>query len=53
LLTDPQTSGGLLVTCGPDAIKEVLDIFSHHAFLSERVIKKMGAKDEESLVISH
>ncbi len=27
LLTDPQTSGGLLVACAPEAVEEVLQIF--------------------------
>jgi len=30
LLSDPQTSGGLLVACAPDAAEAVLDIFSRH-----------------------
>jgi len=30
LLCDPQTSGGLLVACAPDAAGEVLDIFRRH-----------------------
>ena len=53
LLTDPQTSGGLLVSCSPDTVKEVLDIFSRHQFLGARVIGQMGAKQEKSLVISN
>ena len=53
LLTDPQTSGGLLVSCSPDAVKEVLDIFSRHQFLGARVIGQMGTKEEKSLVISN
>jgi selenide,water dikinase len=32
LLTDPQTSGGLLVTCAPDAVAEVLDAFRATGF---------------------
>lgn len=30
LLTDPQTSGGLLVACSPDAVDEVLACFTKH-----------------------
>jgi len=30
ILTDPQTSGGLLVACAPDAGDQVLDIFAKH-----------------------
>ncbi len=32
LLTDPQTSGGLLVSCAPGAVNEVLAVFQRHGF---------------------
>ena len=32
LLTDPQTSGGLLVTCAPDVVERVLDVFRSEGF---------------------
>jgi len=32
LLTDPQTSGGLLVSCAPEAADAVLDIFRREGF---------------------
>lgn len=32
LLSDPQTSGGLLVACSPDAVDAVLAIFEKHGF---------------------
>ena len=32
LLTDPQTSGGLLVTCAPDSVEAVLAIFRAEGF---------------------
>jgi selenide,water dikinase len=32
LLSDPQTSGGLLVSCAPDAVDGVLAIFTRHGF---------------------
>jgi selenide,water dikinase len=32
VLTDPQTSGGLLVSCAPEARDAVLAIFSQHGF---------------------
>ena len=32
LLSDPQTSGGLLVSCAPEAVAEVLAIFARHGF---------------------
>jgi selenide,water dikinase len=38
LLTDPQTSGGLLVSCAPDAVDRVMDIFRSHGFASAGVV---------------
>ncbi len=32
LLSDPQTSGGLLVTCAPEVVDAVLAIFKRHGF---------------------
>ena len=32
LLTDPQTSGGLLVACAPDTVGAVMDIFRRQGF---------------------
>jgi selenide,water dikinase len=32
LLTDPQTSGGLLVSCAPDCVGQVLDVFARMGF---------------------
>ncbi|OZA11999.1 MAG: selenide, water dikinase SelD, partial [Polynucleobacter sp. 24-46-87] len=34
LLTDPQTSGGLLVSCSADAVSAVIEIFKQHGFAS-------------------
>ncbi|MDF2466543.1 MAG: selD [Ramlibacter sp.] len=38
LLTDPQTSGGLLVACAPEALDEVLAVFKRHGFADAAVI---------------
>jgi selenide,water dikinase len=38
LLTDPQTSGGLLVACAPDAVDQVLAIFRGEGFDRAAVI---------------
>jgi len=38
LLCDPQTSGGLLVACAPDAVEEVLAAFQTDGFSSVSVI---------------
>ncbi len=32
LLTDPQTSGGLLVSCDPKSVADVIDVFKRHGF---------------------
>ncbi len=41
LLTDPQTSGGLLVSCAPEAVKQVLDLFRQGGFTEAKVIGEM------------
>jgi selenide, water dikinase len=41
LLTDPQTSGGLLVSCAPEAVDEVLAIFRADGFDQAAVIGEM------------
>jgi selenide,water dikinase len=38
LLTDPQTSGGLLVSCTPESVDEVLAVFRQHGFGQAAVI---------------
>ena len=43
LLTDPQTSGGLLVACDPSAVDEVLAIFRTEGFSEATVIGEMTA----------
>jgi len=42
LLTDPQTSGGLLVSCGPEAVDEILDIFRREGFGQAAVIGEVA-----------
>ena len=41
LLTDPQTSGGLLVACAPEAEQDVLRIFRDQGFADARAIGKL------------
>lgn len=41
LLTDPQTSGGLLVSCARDTVDEVLALFRADGFADARVIGDM------------
>ncbi|MDD2742504.1 MAG: selenide, water dikinase SelD [Rhodocyclaceae bacterium] len=42
LLTDPQTSGGLLVSCAPDTMTEVLSIFLQQGFTHVSVIGELA-----------
>jgi selenide,water dikinase len=42
LLTDPQTSGGLLVSCDAAAVDEVLALFASEGFESAAVIGEMA-----------
>ena len=42
LLTDPQTSGGLLVSCDPASVDEVLALFAREGFEHAAVIGRMG-----------
>ena len=43
LLTDPQTSGGLLVACTPEAAPAVLDLFRQQGFADAAVVGEMRA----------
>jgi selenide,water dikinase len=45
LLTDPQTSGGLLVSCSPDTVTEVLSIFLQQGFTHVSVIGELVEGD--------
>ncbi len=43
LLTDPQTSGGLLVSCAPSAVAEVMAVFERHGFADVAEIGEIRA----------
>ena len=43
LLSDPQTSGGLLVSCRPDVASQVLEIFHSQGFAEAAVVGKVAA----------
>jgi selenide, water dikinase len=49
LLTDPQTSGGLLVACAPDAVDAVLEIFRCDGFAQAAIIGSVSAGTRESV----
>jgi len=43
LLTDPQTSGGLLVACDPAAVDDVLALFAREGFADAAVVGRVDA----------
>jgi len=43
VLSDPQTSGGLLVSCAAEAVESVLAIFASHGFAQTAVIGRVEA----------
>lgn len=45
LLSDPQTSGGLLVACDPSIAQQVLDIFHTEGFAQAAIVGEMSAGD--------
>ncbi|WHZ11311.1 MAG: Selenide,water dikinase [Burkholderiaceae bacterium] len=51
LLTDPQTSGGLLVSCSPDAVDEVLGIFRSHGLGEAAMIGRVEAAAAPGLTV--
>ena len=42
LLTEPQTSGGLLVACAPEDERRVLDAFASEGFAGARTIGRLA-----------
>ncbi len=51
LLCDPQTSGGLLVSCAPAAVPAVLEIFRRHGFAAAAEIGEISAGGAGRLVV--
>jgi selenide,water dikinase len=51
LLTDPQTSGGLLVACAPEAVAEVLAIFEDEGFAEAADIGGVEAAESPGLEV--
>jgi selenide,water dikinase len=51
LLTDPQTSGGLLVSCAEDSVAAVLQTFRKHGFASATEIGAVAPRGEALLTI--
>ena len=51
LLSDPQTSGGLLVSCAPDALDAVMAIFARHGFGRAAVVGQVLEEGAKRLVV--
>jgi selenide, water dikinase len=51
LLTDPQTSGGLLVSCAPSAVDDVLAVFSRHGLGHATIIGNVLAPSATPLLL--
>ncbi|NBQ90558.1 MAG: selenide, water dikinase SelD [Betaproteobacteria bacterium] len=52
LFTDPQTSGGLLVSCEPGTVDAVLDTFKRHGFGEAAVVGRVVTRGEAPLVVN-
>ncbi len=51
LLTDPQTSGGLLVSCATESVAEVLAVFRRHGFAAAAEVGEVLPSGPAALVV--
>ena len=51
LLSDPQTSGGLLVACAPSSLRQVLSVFEQQGFGKAAVVGRVEARGAAPLVV--
>jgi selenide,water dikinase len=53
LLSDPQTSGGLLVSCAAESLDAVMAVFVRHGFAQAAVVGEVAAKagDRAGLIV--
>ena len=51
LLSDPQTSGGLLVACAPEAVDEVMAVFAREGFADAAIIGRLETGDAAVSVV--
>jgi len=49
LLSDPQTSGGLLVACAPETAAQVMEVFTRHGFAAATVIGEVVSRVPEGV----
>jgi len=52
LLSDPQTSGGLLVSCAPESVANVLAVFQRHGFHDAAVVGYVGESQSSRLIVN-
>jgi len=48
LLSDPQTSGGLLVSCASSSLAQVMAVFKQHGFAQAGVVGHVAARQAEA-----
>jgi selenide,water dikinase len=51
LLSDPQTSGGLLVACAPETVAQVMEVFTRHGFAAATVVGELVARMPEGICL--
>ncbi|WP_067065211.1 selenide, water dikinase SelD [Roseateles chitosanitabidus] len=52
LLSDPQTSGGLLVSCSPESVDEVMTVFARHGFDAASVVGRVVPVSDRALLVA-
>jgi selenide,water dikinase len=52
LLSDPQTSGGLLVSCTAETVPEVMAVFKRHGFDDAAVVGHIGEFQNARLIVT-
>ena len=52
LITDPQTSGGLLVSCAPEEVAKVMATFKAHGFMHAAAIGHICAPESHALRVT-
>ena len=52
LLSDPQTSGGLLVSCSPESVDEVMATFARHGFEAASVVGRVVPASDRALRVA-
>ena len=52
LLSDPQTSGGLLVSCSAETVPEVMAVFKRHGFEDAAVVGHIGGLQNAHLIVN-